>query len=469
MMTYEHARKEIFHRRLTIIKKLLLLLGMIMAAMSVIRYISGDLQQAAADALLGIFSFLARTLLSHSNRYYKAVIYLVYFAAVAASVHVLVYQTSPVRLVWFTTVSYFVFFLFPKQEAGFQLALLCFILCYIGLFHLDDVGLSATEYMMWMTHIVFVLIISKWYFDLENDSMQRLRDIQVELEAEVKKKTAQLKQKTDDLQALTETLEEQIINKSEEILRKEQLIFKQARQIQMSEMLNMIAHQWRQPLNTIAVSSHTLEKWSARHSNQTDTIKRYTSRISEQTEQLSKTIDIFRNIYASNKEKEFINVCNVIDNIHYTFASLLSQEGIELSCKCEKNIIVETYVNDLYFALHNILQNAKEAFAKEQKNHQYIRIYVRKNETFAFIDIEDNASGILQEIREHVFNPYVTTKESDGSGLGLYIAKELIERQCNGKITFQSSDSGTVFTIALPLFRESNENDTPMHNDKVEM
>ena len=96
----------------------------------------------------------------------------------------------------------------------------------------------------------------------------------------------------------------------------------------------------------------------------------------------------------------------------------------------------------------SLLQNAKDAFAKQEKPNKYVHIYVRQEQEHSLVSIRDNAGGIFQKNIDEIFTPYTTSKKN-GSGLGLYIAKSVIENNMQGKIWVENRHDGAVFFIRL--------------------
>jgi signal transduction histidine kinase len=207
------------------------------------------------------------------------------------------------------------------------------------------------------------------------------------------------------------------------------ILLKRSRLASMGEMISIIAHQWRQPLNFLSFSLMSIKKECDDDKSQKLIID-----ANNQLQHLSKTIDNFREFYNTSKHKENFLISSAIYN------------AINLSHidKIKVNIIddFKFYANKNEFeqVILNILNNAKEA----KESDLIIEIEIKKPN----ITVKDNAKGIKKEIQDKIFEPYFTTKK-DGDGIGLYISKIIIESQMNGKLHFKSDKNGTIFYINL--------------------
>jgi signal transduction histidine kinase len=457
MKNNKHSAEEIVRKeRIKVLKRLFLILGAIGIVMSFVRYATGDIRQAVADVLLSVTVLLSRQLLIRSESYYLPVVRFAFLSVIAASFHIVLYQESPIRFIWLTTGIYFIFYVFPRKEAYVWLAFIAALAVYIGAFHLESTGINGVEYVLWVINISFVVMISKWYIDVERSSIERLRSAEEELRREVRNKTLELKRKTEALEELNATLEEKIARKVEENREQEQMLHRQARYAQMGEMLNMIAHQWRQPLHAVSITTYTLEKKIRDRQCEPEEMLTYLARIGDYTKHLSQTIEDFRHFFKFEKEKKVVPLVTIVNDALEIMEPIFERYAIRCTRVCNEKIALSTYPNEVLHALLNVLRNAQEAFVENRIEDRRIEITGLRQENFALIRIEDNAGGVPEEIRDKIFEPYFTTKDQDGTGLGLYMTKQLIERHCGGTIRFETSENGTIFYIELPLARSDS-------------
>ncbi len=234
--------------------------------------------------------------------------------------------------------------------------------------------------------------------------------------------------------------EEEKNKKQEEILRE------QSRLIQMGEMINMIAHQWRQPLSAIAAAAGALQiKSQCNRLNQKTTIE-IANKIKGFSLHLSSTIDDFRNFFKTNKVKTDTNFQTVLQSV------LSIVEGSLHENKITFNIIVKdiedfyTFENELKQVVLNLIKNAEDALVDNNIEKPQIDILLSSK----CFTISDNAGGVPENIIDKIFDPYFSTKtKKDGTGLGLYMSKMIIHDHCNGQISVKNIQNGAQFKITL--------------------
>jgi signal transduction histidine kinase len=258
----------------------------------------------------------------------------------------------------------------------------------------------------------------------------------------------------DKINTLNATLQKRV---DEEILKsqkKDFILFEQAKNAQMGEMIGNIAHQWRQPLSVISTSaSGILIKKEMGTITDTQEVEMLES-IIDKVNYLSQTIDTFRDYIKEKKEfKETILQESLTKDINIIQASL-SNHHITLINKINdtKPIQINTLNSELSQVIINLFNNAKNALVEKEVMEPFIKISLKKENDRAIIKIEDNGKGIPQEILPKIFDPYFTTKhQAQGTGLGLYMSKEIIEKHLKGKLYATNTSNGVIFTIELPL------------------
>ena len=223
-----------------------------------------------------------------------------------------------------------------------------------------------------------------------------------------------------------------------EIKRKENLLAEQTKLAAMGEMIGNIAHQWRQPLNIISItaSGTRIKKELGILSDEVldDSLKQ----ISDTTEHLSDTIDVFKDFLKENKEKSLFNLSQNINNNLSLIETILKESNIKVHLDLDNDIYIYNFSNEFSQAIINILHNANDAI-KSKLNYsdtKIIKISTRQENHKAIIEITDNAGGIDKEIIKKVFEPYFTTKHKyQGTGLGLYMTHKIIKMSMKGTIS----------------------------------
>lgn len=250
---------------------------------------------------------------------------------------------------------------------------------------------------------------------------------------------------------LNETLHQEVKIQLEKLREKDKQLQYQSRLIQMGEMLSMIAHQWRQPLGAIAATTSLL---SAKFMLEEMDKKEFCTEIAHiesYVAHLSKTIDDFRNFFKPMKEQEYISLEAVLEKTLTIAKPLLMGSHIRVEKNCNCNHPIYTFSNELAQVILNIIKNAEEALCAKTLKHPCIWLRTYEEEAFVFLEIEDNAGGIEEEIMDKIFEPYVSTKlENDGTGIGLCMSKTIIEEHCKGKLRVKNGKEGAIFTIMLP-------------------
>jgi len=213
------------------------------------------------------------------------------------------------------------------------------------------------------------------------------------------------------------------------------LLLQQSRMASMGEMISIIAHQWRQPLNFLSFSFMNVRK---NYTNKEKTME-IIAKASEQLQYMSRTIENFSNFYNPSKSKDSFNVSSACKNIIN-----ISYDMPYLQIITKKDFVFYGNQNELEQVLLNIVNNAKEMMATREVKEPCILIVIKEN----IITIEDNAGGIELKNIHKIFDPYFSTK-SKNDGIGLYIAKIIIEKEMGGNLKVVSKGGKTRFCIDL--------------------
>ncbi len=239
--------------------------------------------------------------------------------------------------------------------------------------------------------------------------------------------------------------------------KKTNMLFHQSRLAQMGEMLSNIAHQWRQPLNTISLVIQNLKISFAMNNLNKDDFESSMEKIENSLQYMSKTITTFRDFYNTNTKQEVFMIKNVLDETSSIMGSSLNSSKIDLIIDTKIDDKVLGYKNELTQVIVNILANAKEIFEKRNTANALINIKTSKpTENILLISIEDNAGGIKEEIIDKIFDPYFTTKHKDqGTGLGLYMSQIIIKEKFNGKLKALNIKDGARFDIELNIYKDN--------------
>ncbi|MBF0318471.1 MAG: PAS domain S-box protein [Nitrospirae bacterium] len=236
-----------------------------------------------------------------------------------------------------------------------------------------------------------------------------------------------------------------------------QLLIQQSKMASMGEMIGLIAHQWRQPLNALSLYVQDLKESYKYGEIDEHYIEHAANAFLEQIDFMSNTIDDFRDFFAPTKIKVQFNITSAINKLLTMFSHIYTKSSIGLSItdKCDMLLYVDGYPNEFNQVVLNLLNNAREAILSTRKlepklkGQIEINISTNGDRNRVVCSIWDNAGGILENIMDKIFEPHFTTKESKGMGLGLYMSKTIIENNMNGKLSVHNRDGGAEFKITL--------------------
>ncbi|KJR43648.1 two-component sensor histidine kinase [Candidatus Magnetoovum chiemensis] len=273
---------------------------------------------------------------------------------------------------------------------------------------------------------------------------------------ELKKTETMLKAKQEEISMLNlklQTIVEDEVGKNRQ---KDLIMLHQSRLASMGEMIGHIAHQWRQPLNALNILIYNIKDSYELGEFNDEFLETAVNEGRLLIEKMSSTIDDFRNFFNPNKEKERFCINKTIkDTLSLIKASFVHYE-IEVRYQETTDICTYGFPNEYSQVLLNLLNNAKDAIIDNKIRNGTIRISCLMEDGYAALKIQDNGGGIPQTIINKIFDPYFTTKEQGkGTGLGLYMAKMIIESHMNGKLEARNNTDGAEFIIKLPLLLDS--------------
>jgi len=238
----------------------------------------------------------------------------------------------------------------------------------------------------------------------------------------------------------------------------EEIMIIQSKQAAMGEMISMIAHQWRQPLAVISMDANTILADIELEMVNNETLTEVSNEIIDQTQELTKIIDDFKDFFKPIKHSEFVTISSVLDNALNIVGKSLVNNDVECVIDNNSTVEVEVYSRELMQVFINIINNAKEILVENEVKEKRIKIDINDNKNNVIITIADNGGGIKDNILNKLFDPYFSTKKAkNGTGLGLYMSKMIIEKHLYGAIRVYNKDDGAVFEIELQKKLENKE------------
>jgi len=246
------------------------------------------------------------------------------------------------------------------------------------------------------------------------------------------------------------TLEDKVKEEIEKNKFQNELMQQQYRLAQVGEMLSMIAHQWRQPLSAITAATGVITLKSKMGKLDSQTAQDLADRIKNFSMHLSSTINDFRDFFKPNKVKDQTSYKKVIDSVLSIIESSLIKNNIEIVQDIKNIEEFESYENELKQVLLNLIKNAEDILLENEVKKPKIILSVDGGT----LSVSDNAGGIPEDIIDKIYEPYFSTKlKKDGTGIGLYMSKIIIEEHCNGKLSVLNDENGAVFKIELQILQ----------------
>ncbi|MFA7083932.1 MAG: HAMP domain-containing sensor histidine kinase [Arcobacteraceae bacterium] len=268
-------------------------------------------------------------------------------------------------------------------------------------------------------------------------------------------------EKTKELKKLNESLEQNIQKEVTSNRKKDLIMFQQARLASLGEMIANIAHQWRQPLGAILVIIQSFQLKSQMGKLTCEYVNEKANDAMLLANNMSNTLDDFQNFFKPNKNKTFFSLKQcLLDSLELS-KYILEQSNIKVELIVKEDVEIFGFYNELSHVFLNMFSNSKDALNSISNKPRRISIVIKKIKNNAKIYFYDNGEGIVEDILHKIFEPYYTTKyKSNGTGIGLYMSKQIIEKQMHGsivcknvyyKIDHENVEFCTLFLLVIPM------------------
>ena len=290
------------------------------------------------------------------------------------------------------------------------------------------------------TILIFSLMLAVLVILLTLGFSRRISDIFINYKERVKERETALHELNDSLK---ERVKVEVAAQRE----KEKMLVQQSKMAAMGDMISMIAHQWRQPLNQLSYVMMNIDGAYDERTLSRDYLDKKLKEGENLLEYMSHTIDDFRDFFKPDKEKETLSLCTVVDSAVALIEKGLQKHHIEIEKEYDCDEKLSLYKNEMIQVLLNLLKNAQEVLIDKEDAKIKVRIYKEKD--LMKISVSDNGGGIQADNIEKIFEPYFSTKENQGTGLGLYMSKMIIEEHMNGALYAQNIEGGAAFIIEL--------------------
>lgn len=290
----------------------------------------------------------------------------------------------------------------------------------------------------------------------------RLRTHRDELESLVRSRTAdlemsnrKLQEKQKEVESLNADLEARVLREVDKNRSKDMILMHQSRLAAMGEMIGAIAHQWRQPLNALGLLLTNIQDAQAYGELTPPYLKEQTDRGRRVIGTMSATIDDFRHFFRPDKAKETFNLQKALEEALTMVGAGYANRGIEITLNAPPEPVhVTGYRNEYMQVALVLLSNAKDAIRDNKVHPGEVIIDILPPNApggWTRLAVRDNGGGIPEAILTRIFDPYFTTKESEGgAGIGLFMAKMIMEEHMEGRIEAANHGKGAAFTLLTP-------------------
>ena len=244
-----------------------------------------------------------------------------------------------------------------------------------------------------------------------------------------------------------------IMDDTTERIQQKQLLIQNSKLAEMGEMIAAISHQWNEPLVGLSAHIQDIELSYMLNELKNDDIEAFVQESMIQIKYMSKTLQDFRNFLKPSNKKISFNVKESLDEILEIIGKHMLYSNINLKINYEhkdNDVFIYGYKNEFKQVMMNLISNAKNKIVSSAINNKgniIIKIFTIKKSTI--VEVLDDGDAISENIIDFIFDPYFTTKK-DGTGIGLYMTRVIIEDKMSGKIDVENRNKNVVFTIKLP-------------------
>lgn len=308
----------------------------------------------------------------------------------------------------------------------------------------------------WLGHVcrqVFTHDGYSWGWRASNQDITARKQLEHELFEQTKlleDEVAERETAQAELERLNHSLEASIEEAIAEIRHKDQTLIQQSRLAALGEMINNIAHQWRQPLNNIGLIIQNVQISFDSGEITSREMRDEIGKAMDIIMHMSRTIDDFRNFFREDKEKQCFSVNKAVKRALGFVSAALESRRIQVAIEADDDVTAIGYQNEYSQVLLNIISNASEACFERRVADARILIRITRENDRSVVYVMDNCGGITENIMSRIFDPYFTTRAPDkGTGIGLYMSKVIIEQNMSGRLTARNVEGGAEFRIEV--------------------
>lgn len=419
--------------------------GIGVLAFAPVRLMQGNTTVGLSQLFLGLFMLSGFFILKREKRYYDfyAFTFLVLFFIYTWIIFFLVPQNS-LNILWVISAPILIFFFLNKKGGIAIFVLLTLFILYLIM---SGYPYNPAEFITLIGAFLTTTFVMYRYESVKEAEQKRLLAYTQKLGSEVEKKTAELK-------AINETLHQKVEKEVAKRLEQERMLVHRYRMAQLGQMSDAVAHQWRQPL--MRINAHLLQIQTAIEQERIHRafLEKEIDEISTLTVQMSQTLHEFRCLFDRSMHPTKFSLVALFDEVKALLAYRLKRiEVVTISSPAHEIYAVK---NLLLQVLVVLVVNAIEALESNATADAKIILKSQRDKKATRVVVEDNARGVLHTSPDKLFDLYYTTKKhSGGTGMGLYIAKLIMQKQCKGDIVAEQADEGLRFVLTIPHHYDS--------------
>jgi len=252
-----------------------------------------------------------------------------------------------------------------------------------------------------------------------------------------------------ELDNLNHSLEQKIAIEVQKSEANQKRYKQQAKMAAMGEMMDAVAHQWKQPLNALSMMSDLLVMDYEADEVDLEYIQQMRADMQIQIEHMIITLNEFRNFFRPKEKNETFGLKRSIQSITLLVKDEFLKNNININIKPKQEILIFGNENEFKHLVLNVINNAKDAFNEKGVENREITIDFMKDEEYTYLEITDNAGGIPQHIIKDIFKPEVTTKtDGKGTGIGLYMSTQIAQK-LGGVLSVKNFENGAKFQLKI--------------------
>ncbi|MDF1881227.1 HAMP domain-containing histidine kinase [Sulfurimonas sp. MAG313] len=430
-----------------------------------LNYFLHNINDASVGLILSLFSLLIFGLLFRQSVKIDVLVNITLFFFLLFFLAGFITTDNKLEMVMFLVIYPIpVILLRPFKHALYWIIFYIAIVLLLFSFSQTKIELSTYEvFQLLLIQSIITMLLGYYVFSMKLTGARlkretyKLSKLTETLEEKVSERTSDLNKKTSELEQAhwkldqyKNRLEKRVQEEMQNVSEKEVLLKEQSRMAAIGEMVDAIAHQWKQPLNAISMAADMIKSEESKTmSSKCLEVNEMSEIIHNQIEHMTSTLSEFRSFFRTSKECTEFSLEACISSVKVLLKDELIKNTIEIQQSEQKDILINGYENEFKHLLLNLINNAKDAFNEKNIKKRIIALGYIESEHHITLQVVDNAGGIPESIIKDIFNPNITTKaDTGGTGIGLYMSSQIAQKH-HGKLSVQNTKDGARFTLTI--------------------